>query len=198
MALSAKGEGGETWRMFVAVDLPDPVRRAVRAQVDVLEAAGADVRWVPGEQLHVTCKFLGDVVRARVDSVRDALRAIPSGGALELELRGLGRFPPPRRGAPRVFWLGIEGEVDRLVDLAAAVDAACAVHGVARERRPFTPHLTIGRVRSGRNLRALEALVEQRAPEVAIGPTVVETFRLYRSELRPDGALHTAIEEFPT
>lgn len=188
----------EALRLFVAVDLPDAARAAVAAEMAALAEVGADVRWVRPEQLHVTLKFVGDTPPEDVDPLREALRDVPTAGALRLSVRGLGRFPAAGRGAPRVFWAGFDGDVDGLVTLARAVEDACAECGVERERRSFTPHLTLGRVRSGRNLRALEAVVEERGASFAAEvPGYVDAFRLYRSELRPTGALHTVLEEYP-
>lgn len=185
-------------RLFVAVDLPDAARATVGREIAALERAGADVRWVSEPRLHLTLKFIGDVVPDRIDALRDTLRRLARPGALALGLRGLGRFPPAGKGAPRVFWAGVDGAgIDRLVRLATALDEACAAHGVEREQRTFTPHLTLGRVRSSRNLRTLEDLVEQRGAGFAVAMSPISTLRLYRSELRPAGSAYTVIEEFP-
>src|SRR5690349_12357716 len=100
---------GERIRSFVAVDIAAPVRAALRALQAELAEAGADVRWVRAEGIHVTLKFLGAVEAARLERVhavlRDILRAHP---ALHLRVRGLGAFPSLRR--PRVLWTGLHGD----------------------------------------------------------------------------------------
>jgi 2'-5' RNA ligase len=185
-------------RLFVAIDLPAVARAPVLAEVDALRALGADLRWVPVEQLHLTLKFVGALEAGQVEPLCRALAALPRSGPLALELRGLGRFPPAGRGPARVVWAGVVGPGgEALVELAARVDRACAGCGVAREARAFTPHLTLGRVRSSRGLQPLEAAIAARGPAFTVPLPPIDALRLYRSELRPEGARHSVVAEFP-
>ncbi len=185
----------ETWRSFVAIDLPDVGRERAVREIEALQQGRSDVRWVRESQLHLTLRFLGDVEVERIDGVRDALRGIaPRHAPIRLTLSGLGRFPP--RGRPNVFWMGLGGELDLLDDLAGDVERALARLGFPPERRPFRPHVTIGRVRGPRGLRELEAAVRVRDDEFTLELPAIDAFRLYRSELDPDGARHSIVEEF--
>lgn len=174
-------------RLFLAVPVPDDVRAAVVAAIAPLRAGGADISWAHADTLHVTMRFLGDTDEAAIPALISALR-VP-GPAPELTVGGGGGFPSTR--SPRVLWVGVQGD---LAPVAAAVDAAVqAVLGMAPERRAFHAHLTVGRVRRGhaaREAAALEALGE-------LGRFVAPALVLFQSELRPEGARHSVIQELP-
>jgi 2'-5' RNA ligase len=182
-----------TLRCFVAIDLSPEVRAAVaRAQLRIRKAApGADVRWSDPEQFHLTLKFLGAVPEERVPAVSSALEPVAATAApIALGAAALGAFPSLRR--PRVLWAGLTAGVAELAALAASVDGAVAALGFPREARPFSAHLTIGRVRSPRGGGALAAAVEG-AGAAAFGSWTASELVLYESRLRPAGALHVPV-----
>jgi 2'-5' RNA ligase len=113
---------------------------------------------------------------------------------LALTYAGIGAFP--EGGAPRVLWAGATGEIDRLAALAQAVERAAEAVGVPREGRPFVAHLTLGRVKSTRNLKRLQALIEPQR-RVPLGSGVVREVVLYRSTLTPEGPVYEGIARFP-
>jgi 2'-5' RNA ligase len=179
-------------RCFVAVDLSAEVRAAVAgAQARVRAAAPrADVRWLDPQAFHLTLKFLGAVPDERVAAVSAALESVASAAPLALEVRGLGAFPTSRR--PRVLWAGIAAGAPDLVALAAAVERAFIPLGFATEDRPFRAHLTIGRVRSPRDARALAKAIEGEGA-VALGAWTANEVVLYQSHLKPTGAVHVKV-----
>ncbi|ADK84510.1 2'-5' RNA ligase [Desulfarculus baarsii DSM 2075] len=185
-------------RLFVALELPAAVKDHARAVIDRLRGAGADVKWLDAATMHVTLKFMGEVDQALLGDVRRALAGATAGfGPLELRVGGCGVFPSPRR--PNVVWLGIDGQAQRLAALAGRVDQALAqATGLPREKRPFTPHLTIGRVRQGRGSAqealslAVGALAELSGPAFQ-----ARAARLVQSTLTPRGAIHKPIDEYP-
>ena len=174
-------------RAFVALPLPDSLRRAVAETIERLTPSLPGVRFVRGEGAHVTLRFLGwtraDTIAALGAPLRAAAAACPP---LDLAVRGLGTFP--ERGRPRVLWLGLE--VPRA---AAALQAACERAAVAAgfepETRAFHPHLTLGRW--GDRARRLPL------PDVDLGSAHVGELVLYRSELRPSGSVYTPLAVFP-
>lgn len=188
----------EQLRLFVAVTLPDEVRGALTEVIARLRDAGLrGVRTVAPEGVHVTLKFLGNVDAAVVAALAEALTAAAGeAGPFALALRGTGAFPDG--GAPRVLWAGVAGETDALAALARRVDEACAGLGFPRERRAFSPHLTIAR------LRDTASAEDRRRAGEALGAGGFEgsdSFRvdgvhLIKSTLTPRGAvyetLHTA------
>ena len=154
-------------------------------------AAALSVSWVAPENLHVTVKFLGNVDEARVQSVIDALRTAVRGHApFDLEVGGLGAFPSATRA--RVLWAGLIGGTTPLGALAASVEDALAQLGFPREDRPFSPHITLARVREPR-----------RSPELAealgvtsgrrFGQVAVPDIALMRSDLSPRGARYSTL-----
>jgi 2'-5' RNA ligase len=131
-------------RLFIAMNFPAPLRRSIAAIGSDLERSGVPARWVESSAVHLTLKFLGEIPSGRVGGVSSALDDI-AGGAEPVLLRfeGIGAFPSPRR--PGVIWVGIESG-PRLRLLHDALDRRMAEFGVARETRPFRPHITLGRV----------------------------------------------------
>ena len=150
-----------------------------------------DVAWVAPANLHLTLKFLGAVPEARIDAIVAALtRSGLDLRPFEARIRGLGAFPSGTR--PRVIWAGVTDGASEMVELARRVDAALAELGFAREERPFSPHVTLGRVRQpGRNPALSDALGSATARE--FGQMRVPSASLMRSELGPRGARYTEL-----
>jgi 2'-5' RNA ligase len=175
-------------RSFIAVDLPEPARRAAAAVARSLRAApgGDGVRWVRPEALHVTLRFLGQIETAQlaplVQGVAGAIAALPP---LRLELGGVQVFPTPDR--PRAVALTVAPEAP-LAALAAAVERGVVAAGFEPESRRFRPHLTLGRVR-GRVAPEVAG-----APPPPPSPFEVSEVVLFRSDLGPQGARYTPLE----
>jgi 2'-5' RNA ligase len=183
-------------RTFIAVDLPEDVRAALEREQKRLRAACAlshDIRWTRPEGLHLTLKFLGEVAAERVAAIVGALESIGPFGKFEVEVRGFGFFPNPRR--PRVFWVGLQAPA-ALGELAAKVEAAMAPLGFPPENRPFQPHLTLARFESEHAQPALEAALEP-SNGGALGRFEVSAFFLFESKLRPGGAQYSKLARFP-
>jgi 2'-5' RNA ligase len=174
------------------VDVSPPVRQALAELQGRLRKAApaADVRWVRPESVHLTLKFLGEVAEERVGAVERALaEAVVGHHPLGLVARGAGGFPTGRR--PRVVWAGVEGDVDTLGRLAADVERTVAPLGWPTEARPFAAHLTLGRVRVPKRGPLGDAI--EAAAGVELGAWAVGEVVLYRSRLRPTGAVYEPI-----
>ena len=185
----------ERLRAFVAVDLPPAVRGAVEGVIGELRSRANDgVRWVRPEGVHLTLKFLGDIDEDSVPQVSGALdRRAASAVPFDLFLEGVGAFPNARR--PRVIWIGLDGGLEPLLALQQAIEQELEGLGFARERRPFNPHLTLGRIRDGISAPQRGRLSEALA-EVRVQPGVelpVREVSLMRSDLRPSGAVYTRL-----
>ena len=136
-------------RAFIAVNLSLPTIRAVGDFQKSLRQSlgqGAPITWVPTANLHLTLKFLGDIEAETAEAIGDVLgRRVANRSPFEVRARGAGAFPDPQR--PRVLWVGLEDNAGALVTLAADVERWMEDLGHPREVRPFTPHLTLGRVK---------------------------------------------------
>lgn len=187
-------------RAFVAIELDRELQEGLgRVQQRLKRVAGAGVRWVRPEAIHLTLKFLGDVETARLAQVCDAMgQAAGRARPFRLRLGAVGAFPSLRR--PRVLWAGVEGDLDALQLVQGELDAALQVVGFPREERPFVPHLTLGRVRPGATLESRDADWDAAAPEGPQAEQRVQGISLIRSDLRPDGPLYTrlALAHFPS
>jgi RNA 2',3'-cyclic 3'-phosphodiesterase len=175
----------------VAIPLPDECREMLGKLQKNLRAAEADVRWAAISSIHLTLKFLGEIDPAIVPNMALVFREISkSQTALRLRVHGLGSFPNQRN--PRVVWSAVGGETDGLLKLQNEVEKACAEFGFVAEDRPFSPHLTLGRVKSKRNLQPLLDCIK-------IGSDlqcefVADHFNIYKSTLKPQGAVYTILE----
>lgn len=183
----------ERIRSFVAVDLEEPVLRGLQQLLSELAQIKADVRWVREAGLHVTLKFLGSVEAARLQELQAALGAGLAGApALHVQVCGLGAFPSLRR--PRVLWVGLQGA--GLGELAAAVERVTAQFGFEPENRSFTPHITLGRLNGSRGWSRVEEVFKAHLSD-DFGSSTVDRVTMYRSTLRPAGAVYTPVWTIP-
>lgn len=177
-------------RLFVAIELSDAVRRYLRVAQERLRAKCGGVRWTRPEQIHLTVKFLGDVADARVPDVTAAVgRAAAAGSGFSMDVAGMGCFPPA--GAVRIVWAGLEEPSGALAQCVEGFEAAFEEIGFARERRAFSPHLTVGRVREDRSGGQIRAAVS--AFKLESVPQEVSAVTLMSSVLAPQGPTYTPV-----
>lgn len=174
-------------RLFVAYDIPDDVRMLICGMGATIPGARA----VPTEQLHLTLKFLGDIEESMLPDIRNALSEV-SAPPLTINLQGVGHFPP--RGNPRVLWCGISPALET-IQLRNGIEKALADIGIPRERRKFSPHVTLARLKNSPLKRVSQFLAGNSM--FATPPFRVDLFRLYSSTLTARGAVHTVEAEFP-
>jgi RNA 2',3'-cyclic 3'-phosphodiesterase len=179
-------------RLFVALEIPPEVRENLAALLKSLREASPQTRWVRPKNLHVTLKFIGEVPAAKLADIRGALAGVRSEQPVVLDFRGLGFFPNEKR--PRVFWEGIEASPN-LKTLAAEIDGATEKLGIAREWRPFSPHLTLARFEPPRLPETLRVAIHENA-EREFGSLRTSEFHLIASKLKPSGAEYTTVESF--
>lgn len=174
-------------RLFVAIDLPEPVKVTLLETVAQMGKRLSDraVRWVKPEQMHLTLRFLGDTAVSQLPDLQDQLTQLTSQHApFRLYLNGVGAFPSRKK--PRVVWVGLDGDLAILQTMQAELEDRVEQLGWSREKRPFSPHVTLGRVKDARLVQALNWNVD--LAEMEFGVTAVQ---LVQSELRPSGAVYT-------
>lgn len=176
--------GPAALRLFVAIEPPQEIKTSLQ----LLQRGVDGVRWVEAEQLHLTLLFLGNVPAERLAPLCRALAAV-SVAAFSLSLAGLGSFPA--RQAPRVLWIGLERQ-PLLADLATAIREAVASCELPVEDKPFSPHLTLGRVREPALCR-LHSWLQQSCDQQQFR---VQEFVLLSSRLTPRGASHKLLQTF--
>jgi len=179
-------------RLFVALGIPAVVREDFAALLASFRAITKEPRWVRAENLHVTLKFLGEVTESKLDAVRRALGEIRSDRTAALEFRGLGFFPNEKH--PRVFWAGMEASPN-VKTLAADIESSMERLGIPREKRKFSPHLTLARFERPGLPEALGKLIAKNQ-ERAIGSLRTNEFHLIQSKLKPSGAEYTTVATF--
>jgi len=174
-------------RLFIAIEIPDDlIRMIVKLRADIPGA-----RWVPAEQIHLTLAFLGEVDEGAVELLCKRLARIKH-SAFTLCFSGTGFFFGHRR--PRALWIGLAPE-PHLDKLAARVRAAVQTSGIHQEERPFSPHITLARLKLSAS-RETDAFLDQNS-RVYLPPFPVREFTLFKSQLTPQGAVHTALINFP-
>lgn len=171
------------YRLFVAVDLPEDVKDELHALCRDFTVLGA--HWVGMEQLHLTLRFIGDADEELFQAIRNSLSLIRA-PQFSLHMEGTGRFPP--RGAPHVLWVGLS-DSSMLLQIQNQVEEAVQLAGIPSENRPFSPHITLARLRDA-SPGAVNSFLE-RTKEFQTAPFTISEFRLYSSTLTPKGAIHT-------
>lgn len=174
-------------RLFIAIELPDDLKTALgRLRVDVPGA-----RWVPPEQLHLTLAFLGEVEEKTAGDLNERLALIQT-PPFRLCFSGTGCFPDRHR--PRVLWAGLEPS-PRLMHLAAGVHGVVLACGIPQEERPFSPHITMARLKfpSAGEIDAFLTMPQK----LKLPPFPVREVILFQSRLTQHGAVHIPVRSFP-
>lgn len=188
----------EKIRAFIAVELPHAVSDALSSVQGGLRAERHPyVKWVDPGGIHLTLKFLGNIDAGNVSAITAAIaRAAQGVSPFRLGLGGLGAFPNPRR--PNVIWVAVTGDVERLASLQKGIDRLLVPLGFSAESRPFTAHLTLGRLRQTASpperQRIGESLITIQPGEVTFE---VGEVSLMRSTLTPSGALYSRLSSVP-
>jgi len=180
--------GGDFMRLFIAIELPDDLKAALGGlRVDVPGA-----RWVPPEQLHLTLAFLGEVEEKTAGELGERLALIHT-PPFQLCFSGTGCFP--NRHRPRVLWAGLEPH-PLLMNLAAGVHGAVLACSIPQEERPFSPHITLARLKFPA-AREVDAFLNM-PQKLKLPPFPVREITLFQSRLTPHGAVHIPVRTFPT
>jgi len=188
-----------TFRAFIAVDLSPEIRTAIEALIARLRRMPGQegMRFVSASGIHLTLKFLGEIQAELGERLHQALdRVTTARSAFSVRVRGAGCFPDA--GRPRVVWVGLEEPRGELSALQRAIEAECVTLGLPAEDRPFSPHLTLGRVRREAGAEAVSFVrsMLEREQTADLGEMTVDSVHLFRSDLRPTGAeyrrLHSA------
>jgi 2'-5' RNA ligase len=185
----------EEVRCFIAIELPEGVKRGLRELQAQLKAGSlAPVKWVEPENIHLTLKFLGNVSAGRIEEIGQAMtEAVRGTTPFSLEVEELGVFPNPKR--VQVVWVGLGGEVEKLIRLQQRLDSGLERLGFAPENRRFTPHLTLARIRDRATPQEREKL-GQLIAETEFDSTqsfMANSIKLMKSQLTKEGPIYTCL-----
>ena len=186
-------------RSFIAIELPAEIQQAIYRSTASLQKALSRplVRWVAPQNIHLTLKFLGDVSPANLERLADVLRLeVVTHAAFTMSVGQLGAFPTSRR--PRVFWIGLDAPAT-LLAVQRGVEAVAARMGYPLEERPFSPHLTIGRLSQNiiaADLQKIRAALEG-VSVGTLGTVLVNAVQIFKSDLQPAGSIYTLLHTLP-
>jgi 2'-5' RNA ligase len=183
-------------RSFIAIELPEAVKLNLsQLEAQLKSGRQVSVRWVAPDSIHLTLKFLGNIVvestKDIVQAMAEAARGIPPFG---LVVKGLGVFPNLKR--VQVAWVGVQGEIDRLNQLQQRLDSNLSRLGFAPEGRPFTPHLTIARLRDNASPTERQAFGQLiTSTRFQAGTFTVDAINLMKSQLTREGPIYSRISQ---
>ncbi|WP_022853167.1 RNA 2',3'-cyclic phosphodiesterase [Thermodesulfatator atlanticus] len=187
-------------RLFLAINFPVKVKEKLKELQEDLASSRAQVRWVRPEGIHLTLKFFGEVPEEKIPAIAKVVEQVLKDlrlSELELGIKGMGAFPSLR--SPRVVWVGLTGNLKALVLLQQKLEEAFEKIGFPREKRPFVPHVTLGRVKSYQRKEALFNKIKEHLEDEVIptGEIKIGELILYESTLHPKGAIYTPLKRFP-
>ncbi|HUQ91767.1 MAG TPA: RNA 2',3'-cyclic phosphodiesterase [Bryobacteraceae bacterium] len=178
-------------RLFVGIDIPQEIKNTLAGLIDSMRPI-ANLRWSQTSNLHVTTKFIGEWPEARLGEVKAQLARMEH-TSIPISIRGLGWFPNPH--TPRVFWAAVRAP-ESLGTLAGKTEEALSALGIARETRPYSPHLTLARIENQPALAGLRRHVAA-LPSDDFGEFKATAFHLYHSQPGPNRSIYTKLESFP-
>jgi 2'-5' RNA ligase len=183
-------------RSFLAFELPPGIKDMVTRVSEEVMRSSLNVRWVNVDNIHLTVVFMGNIRSEDIPEMGEAIAEVCSGfGPFDISLKGLGVFPNARR--PRVLWLGLNGDIEKMASLRDRLQEMLRPFGIKEEKRTFKPHLTLGRFRTpGKMAPGLEDIIARykglESPICRMGELI-----LFMSELKPGGAEYTKIKSWP-
>ena len=182
-------------RTFIAIEIPEDIQPILGRLQSSFKKFRLNIRWVPPESIHLTLKFLGNIRPDQIQPVSSMLmEAVSSHGVFNLRGVGIGVFPHIRK--PRVFWVGIGGDVQALRSLQASVEDRLSRLGFEKERRPYKGHLTVGRAKGNIDSRRLVNAMAA-CGEFSFRPFAVERLTFFSSDLQKGGARYTRLMTIP-
>jgi 2'-5' RNA ligase len=183
-------------RLFIAVELTAEVKQGLARLQDDLkrQLPPKVVRWTQAEGIHLTLKFLGDTPQDKVQAIVQGITAAGAGfSPFSFDVAGFGCFPNPRKA--NVLWVGVSEMPKTLAGLQRAVDLRMHTLGYEKESRPFSPHLTLGRVNKtispGERQKLADVIAKAQVSQ--LGTVPVREVILFQSDLRPTGSVYTAL-----
>jgi len=183
-------------RSFLAFELPVEIREQIRVISKELKKTALPVRWVKVDNIHLTILFLGSVDEDTIGDIEEKVNVVVKGfSAFKTKLNAVGAFPHWRR--PRVIWIGLNGDIGRLSNLRNKLLEELKVLGFMPEKRPFRPHLTLGRFKGPIDRGEDMKWILDRYRDINSDLYQLNELILYKSDLKPDGPVYTKMATWP-
>ncbi len=188
-------------RLFLAIDIPPRARKIITALQNRFKPLGLNASWVAPEDVHLTLQFLGDAPPEQIPDIHQGVSvAVTPVPQFMVTLKEIGVFPKLKK-PPRILWVGMEDPQGRLTVLQKNIAKQMEKIGFPKEKRNFTPHLTLARIRQERGgrraiLERLKREIES-SPKIEMEPFKIDAVRLIESQLTPTGSIYTTLKEFP-
>lgn len=180
-------------RAFIAIELNESIHEELATLQAKLKPAGADVKWVEPQNIHLTLKFLGDVPEDKINRIKNALDAIAAKtNTFNISLAQIGAFG--NLNSLRVIWVGIKEGALQASKLADEIEEQLAKLGFPKEGRPFSAHLTLGRVRSPKGRQQLKEAIEN-FQLLTPKSQLITHITLFQSTLTPKGPIYTILHK---
>ncbi len=183
-------------RSFLAFELPLDIKRGVHRVLADIRGSIRNVRWVDADNIHLTVVFMGNIFEDLIPSINEAVEKVCLRyGSFEVSLSGLGAFPNSKR--PRVIWLGLQGNTERMSIFKNSLHKQIKPFGIKEEKRPFKPHLTLGRFRNPTpGDSSLDNFIAK-YKDLSSAECRMDELIFFKSDLKPGGAVYTKLKSWP-
>ncbi|MCM8792452.1 MAG: RNA 2',3'-cyclic phosphodiesterase [Candidatus Omnitrophica bacterium] len=178
-------------RTFIAIPISSQIKNFLENIQNELKTAGLDVKWVKAENIHITLKFLGEIKEDKIPLVKKIMDSVGERiNPFVVSISSLGVFP--KKELPKIIWVGIEKGNEELKNIAEALDDKIKKIGIPKEKRPFTSHITLGRLRSLQNVKKLTERLEPLSEYIIQEKKefTVKEIVLYKSTLVSHGPIY--------
>lgn len=182
-------------RTFVAIPLTEEVHQELAKLQDSLRKSGCDIKWANPANIHLTLKFLGEIDDKQTEDIKASLaQALTGHNSFWIHIAGIGAFP--RLSYPKIIWVGIDKGSKECIALARSIEEAVEKLELRKEKRPFSPHLTLGRIRTLNKKPQLISHIEKEKDFASQHKVSVNKIILFQSTLTPKGPIYTTLKEF--
>lgn len=183
-------------RSFLAFELPLEIKNIVARVSGELRQSTLNARWVKVDNIHLTVVFMGNIETGDIPAIAQGVKEVcQTYGPFDLSLKEIGCFPNRRN--PRVLWLGLDGDLEPMSDFRDALQGHLTGFGIKEEKRKFKPHLTLARFRKPKKMDLKEEQLLSKYEDISSSVCSLKELILFKSELKPTGAVYTKVEAWP-
>ncbi len=183
-------------RSFLAFELPEEIKNTVSFIYNGLKSYSLDIKWVKEENIHLTVVFMGNINEKNLISIEEVVKeSCDKYAPFTIRAKGIGIFSSIRK--PRVLWIGIEGDIERMGNFRNRLQKKLKSFGIKEETRKFSPHLTLGRFKKGFNKTDKLIKLMPKFQEIVSSSVILKELTLFKSDLKPEGAIYTKLNSWP-